>query len=372
MNTIKKLLVLVFCLVSFISFSQESGSFKKNPKINVKTNAKDKSNKNLDEALDELPKLQFRTDYVPEPVATSSAITASSKFEPAKELNSSISIFDTTSVDEREPLIVEIEEETRAEGSDDFVSVATYFSIWDATNIDPYDINPKDFDDVVDIELFNKEQGRYWSVPNSAPKLTSVFGPRWGRMHSGVDLDLETGDPVYAAFDGIVRVSGYDGGGYGKFLVVRHYNGLETLYGHLSAKNFESGAYVKAGDQIGLGGSTGRSTGSHLHFETRYEGNPFNPAIYVFNFSGERTEPVSDHVLISARVFDTYGLSLDNEYGSSARKVKTRRTAWTTVRSGDSLYSIANRAGISVDKLARMNGMRISASLRIGRRLRIH
>ena len=71
-------------------------------------------------------------------------------------------------------------------------------------------------------------------------------------------------------------------------------------------------------------------------------------------------------------MFDTYGLTLDNEYGSSARKVQTRRTAWTTVRSGDSLYSIANRAGISVEKLARMNGMRISANLRIGRRLRIH
>lgn len=373
MNTIKNLLVVFFCLGSVMTFAQESGSFKKNPKINVKSNtALQKDKKKDEDELDELPKLQFRNEYETETISTPSAVTASSKYEPAKELNASISIFDTTSVDEREPLIVEIEEENRTEGSDDFVSVATYFSIWDATNIDPYGINPKDFDDVVDIELYNKEQGRFWSVPNNAPKLTSVFGPRWGRMHSGVDVDLETGDPVYAAFDGIVRVSGYDGGGYGKFLVVRHYNGLETLYGHLSAKNFESGAYVKAGDQIGLGGSTGRSTGSHLHFETRYEGNPFNPAIYVFNFAGDRTEPVSDHILISARVFDTYGLTLDNEYGSSARKIQTRRTAWTTTRYGDSLYSIANRAGISVEKLARMNGLRVSSNLRVGRRLRIH
>ncbi|PWK28532.1 murein DD-endopeptidase MepM/ murein hydrolase activator NlpD [Arcicella aurantiaca] len=373
MIKINKILFFLFCVGSFTVSAQESGNFKKNPKINVKNNTglyKEKEKKQ-DDILDELPKLQFRVDYSVEPVSDApSAITASNKYEPAKPLNSSVSTFDTTSVDEREPLIIEIEEETRPEGSDDFVSVATYYSVWDATNIDPYGIEPKDFDDVVDVELYNKDQGRFWSVPNNAPKMTSPFGPRWHRLHAGVDLDLETGDPVYSVFDGIVRVSGYDGRGYGNFIVVRHYNGIETLYGHLSSKGLESGAYVKAGDQIGLGGNTGRSTGSHLHFETRYEGNPFNPT-YVFNFTGAGSEPTSDHVLISARVFDTYGLALGNEYGDAGNKVMTRRTAWTTAHYGDTLYSIANRAGISVEKLARMNGMRLSSSLRAGRRLRI-
>jgi murein DD-endopeptidase MepM/ murein hydrolase activator NlpD len=372
MKKLKNILLFTLCVGSFTVSAQESGSFKKNPKINVKNNTglyKEKEKK--EEMLDELPKLKFNNDYVVENVSEApAAVTASNKYEPSKALNPSVSSFDTTSIDEREPLIIEIEEETRPEGSDDFVSVATYYSIWDATNIDPYGIDAKEFDDVVDVELYNKDQGRFWSVPNNSPKLTSQFGPRWGRLHAGVDVDLETGDPVYATFDGIVRVSGYNNGGYGKFMVVRHYNGLETLYGHLSQQNYESGTYVKAGDQIGLGGSTGRSTGSHLHFETRYEGNPFNPT-YVFNFSGAGSEPVGDHLLVSARVFDTYGLALGNEYGDAGNKVTTRRTAWTTAHYGDSLYSIANRAGISVEKLAKMNGMRASSSLRAGRRLRI-
>jgi murein DD-endopeptidase MepM/ murein hydrolase activator NlpD len=373
MKKIKHILIFLLSVGSFTVYAQgESGGFKKKPKINVKENTglyKEKDKK--EEVFDEMPKLKFNNDYKVEEVKEApAAVTASNKYEPSKALNASVSSFDTTSIDEREPLIIEIEEDTKFEGSDDFVSVATYFSVWDATNIDPYGIDAKEFDDVVDVELYNKDQGRFWSVPSNAPKLTSNFGPRGGRLHAGVDIDLETGDPVYAAFDGIVRINGYNNGGYGNFIVVRHYNGIETLYGHLSQKNYESGTYVKAGDQIGLGGNTGRSTGSHLHFETRYEGNPFNPA-YVFNISGAGSEPVSDHLLISARVFDTYGLALGNEYGDAGNKVMTRRTAWTTAHYGDTLYSIANRAGISVDKLARMNGMRISAGLRAGRRLRI-
>ncbi len=359
-------LTFVGCLSAFAQ--QEKGAFKNNPKIKVKDNTglykeKDKKQDDLDEAL----KLQFKTEFE---TVDKQVTGTTDKFEPVRAVNATVSSFDTTSVDESDPLVVEMQDEMRPSGSDDFVAVASYFSIWDSQNIDPYGINVKDFDDVVDLELFNKEQGRYWSVPSNAPKLTSKFGPRWGRMHAGVDIDLETGDPVYAAFDGIVRVSGYDGGGYGNFLVVRHYNGIETLYGHLSRKSYESGMYVKAGDELGKGGNTGRSTGSHLHFETRYEGNPLNPT-YVFNFVGEGTEPVSNHLLVSARVFDTYGLALGNEYGDAGNKVTTRRTAWTTARQGDTLTSIANRAGISVEKLARLNGMRISSNLRAGRRLRI-
>jgi murein DD-endopeptidase MepM/ murein hydrolase activator NlpD len=366
------LVVLSFCSFTVLAQQEKGGGFKKNPKIPVKENTglyKEKSKKQ--DELDELPTLQFRTDFESVDKSPETAISSADKrYEPSRAINQTISNFDTTSVDEREPLVIEIEEEMKPEGSDDFVTVASYFSIWDARNIDPYNINPNDFSDVVDIELYNKEQNRFWASPLNAPKMTSVFGPRWGRLHAGVDLDLETGDPVYSAFDGIVRVAGYDGRGYGKFIVVRHYNGLETLYGHLSSQGLESGAYVKAGDEIGRGGNTGRSTGSHLHFETRYEGNPFNPT-YVFSFAGEATQPISDHVLVSARVFDTYGLALGNEYGEAGEKVVTRKTAWTTAHYGDTLNSIASRAGISVEKLAKLNGMRASANLRAGRRLRI-
>ncbi|MFC0181414.1 peptidoglycan DD-metalloendopeptidase family protein [Pseudarcicella hirudinis] len=367
MNHLKNLLFILLCFLSCSAFAQEKGNFKKNPKIDVKNNTglyKEKEKK--EDLLDELPKLQFRNEYESVEKQTSTP----GKFEPVKEINNTVSNFDTTSVDERSPIVVEVDEEIQPAGSDDFVSVASYFSVWDANNIDPYGIDAKDFDDVVDLELYNKENGRFWAGPTNQGVLTSNFGPRWGRLHAGVDLDVETGDPIYSAFDGIVRVAGYNGGGYGNFIVVRHYNGLETLYGHLSYKGLESGAYVKAGDEIGKGGSTGRSTGSHLHFETRYEGNPFDPK-FIFTFAPNATDIPSDHFLLSARVFDRNGLSLRNEYGDAGNKVRVRRTAWTRTHSGDTLYSIANRAGISVE-LARLNGMKLSSTLRVGRRLRVH
>jgi murein DD-endopeptidase MepM/ murein hydrolase activator NlpD len=362
-------LLLMITLFGANVFAQggEKGSFKKNPQIKANTGLYKEKDKKED-FLDELPKLQFRNEFeVIEKVQTTTAATQ--KFEPVKELNPTVSNFDTTSIDEREPLVIDIQEEMAPAGSDDFVQVASYYSIWDTENIDPYDIDYKDLDDVVDIELYNKEMGRYWSAPLNTCKQTSQFGPRWGKMHSGVDLDLETGDPVYSTFDGIVRVSGTNSG-YGNFMVVRHYNGLETLYGHLSQRGLEPGAYVKATDEIGLGGSTGHSTGSHLHYETRYEGNYFNPN-YIFTFSADATDVTGDHFMLSSRVFDSYGLGIANEYGSAGEKVRTRRTAWTRVHSGDTLYSIAQRAGISADKLARMNGMRLSSNLKAGKRLRV-
>jgi murein DD-endopeptidase MepM/ murein hydrolase activator NlpD len=364
-------LSFIFCcilvsMVTFVSKGQEKSLFKKNTKIEIKPNTSSKTNNKDD--LDELPPLQFRND-----METSGKVAGSEleerKYEPIKFQNPAISNFDTTSVDEGESFVVEIEEENAPEGSEDFVTVASYFSIWDTKNIDPYDIDAKDLDEPVDIELYNIPSGRNWSNPLSNIKQTSPFGPRWGRLHAGVDLDLETGYPVLSAFDGIVRISGYNYGGYGNYVVVRHYNGLETLYGHLSKRNFEPGQFVKAGDEIGLGGNTGRSTGSHLHFETRYEGNPFNP-VHVYDFG--KAEPVSDHILLSARTFDRRLLSLRNEYGSAGEKIRSRRKAWTKVRSGDTLSSIAQRAGVSASKLARLNGLRLTSTIRAGRRLRIH
>ncbi len=361
--------IIITLLVCFHTRAQERKLFKKNTKIDFKTQSQLYQNQTKKNDLDELPPLQFRT----ESESTTSAIAGSElqerKFEPLKVLNPTISNFDTTSIDEGEALVVEIEEESAPEGSEDFVSVASYYSIWDTKSIDPYDINAKDFDEPVDLELYNLPAGKNWSAPLALVKQTSPFGPRWGRLHAGVDLDLETGFPVFSAFDGIVRVASVDWGGYGKFMVVRHYNGLETLYGHLSKQSLEAGTFVKAGEEIGLGGNTGRSTGSHLHFETRFEGNPFNPNL-VYNFG--TGEPLSDHLLITAQTFNSRALSLRNEYGSAGDKIRTRRKAWTRVRPGDSLYTIAQRAGMSVSKLAKLNGIRLSTTIRAGRRLRIH
>jgi murein DD-endopeptidase MepM/ murein hydrolase activator NlpD len=186
--------------------------------------------------------------------------------------------------------------------------------------------------------------------------ITSPFGPRKGRMHYGVDLKLSTGDPVVAAFAGMVRISQYNST-FGHVVVVRHYNGLETLYAHLSKRIVEPGALIEAGDTLGLGGNTGRSYGSHLHFEVRFLDQPIDPS-EVFDL--ERGE-------LKARTFDIHK-------GTFAAIAAARAEAATrkhhVVRSGDTLSSIARRYGTSVSALCRMNGIKQTTIIRPGQRLR--
>ncbi len=117
-------------------------------------------------------------------------------------------------------------------------------------------------------------------------RLNSKYGPRWGRMHKGLDLYLKTGDTVVSAFDGVVRYAKFNGGGYGNCVVVRHLNGLETIYGHLSQINVAENQYVQAGELLGLGGTTGHSSGPHLHFETRYKDFAIDPEQYYNTETG--------------------------------------------------------------------------------------
>ena len=124
---------------------------------------------------------------------------------------------------------------------------------------------------------------RGFHMPTTSRVLTSNFGARWGRQHKGLDIKVYIGDTIRAAFSGKVRIVRYEGKGYGKYVVIRHYNGLETIYGHMSKQLVTEDQEVRAGDPIGLGGNTGRSTGSHLHFETRLCGIALNPAL-MFDF----------------------------------------------------------------------------------------
>jgi hypothetical protein len=117
-------------------------------------------------------------------------------------------------------------------------------------------------------------------------KLNSKYGPRWGKMHKGMDLFLRTGDSVIAAFNGVVRYADYNSGGFGNCVVIRHTNGLETVYGHLSEILVDENQYVQAGEVIGLGGTTGHSTGPHLHFETRYKDFSIDPELYYNTETG--------------------------------------------------------------------------------------
>ncbi|WP_342989767.1 MULTISPECIES: M23 family metallopeptidase [Bacteroides] len=196
-------------------------------------------------------------------------------------------------------------------------------------------------------------------MPTPSTKITSPFGPRWRRMHNGLDLKVNIGDTIVAAFDGKVRVVKYERRGYGKYVVIRHDNGLETVYGHLSKQLVEDNQLVKAGEPIGLGGNTGRSTGSHLHFETRFLGIAINP-IYMFDF------PKQDIVA------DTYTFRKAKgvRAGSHDTQVADGAIRYHKVKSGDTLSRIAKLRGVSVSTLCKLNRIKPTTTLRIGQVLR--
>jgi hypothetical protein len=172
------------------------------------------------------------------------------------------------------------------------------YSYWDTAHLDPYNFDFKTLGGIVELPVLESDCGFALPVAGS---MTSPFGPRWGRQHAGIDLQLKTGDTVVAAFDGVVRMSMWYYG-YGNCVVIRHHNGLETLYGHLSKRMVNAGDLVNAGQEIGLGGSTGHSTGPHLHFETRYMGKAFNPQNLI-DFQ-------QDSLVIDTLVFDTNSFSV--------------------------------------------------------------
>ena len=148
---------------------------------------------------------------------------------------------------------------------------------------------------------------RDFAMPSSSRQITSNFGPRWGRQHKGLDIKLSVGDTVVAAFSGKVRIVRNEGErkGYGRYVVIRHTNGLETIYGHLSKQLVTENQEVRAGQPIGLGGSTGRSTGPHLHFETRLCGTALNPAL-MFDFYNQ--DVVGDYYMFRKATYNQESL----------------------------------------------------------------
>jgi murein DD-endopeptidase MepM/ murein hydrolase activator NlpD len=229
-----------------------------------------------------------------------------------------------------------------------------YFSVWDCNRVNPYKIDGSKFSDTVFIKLFEPEEGAFAHPPLSNTYITSHFGMRRVRWHYGIDLKLQVGDTVNVAFDGIVRMVRYDRNGYGNYVLVRHANGLETLYAHLSEQLVKVGQVLKAGDVVGLGGNTGRSTGPHLHFEVRYQGNPINPLeLYDFN----KNALVSDVLLISPKTF---------QYLKEAKKV-----VYHSVRRGDTLSGISRKYGVPIQTLTKLNKISTKSTLRIGQKIRV-
>jgi len=221
-----------------------------------------------------------------------------------------------------------------------------------------------------------------WTCPYQT-KVLSKFGYRRGRRHQGIDLPYPYKTQVKAAFDGRVRVSTYTRG-YGNLVIIRHDNGLETYYGHLSSRNVAPGQWVRSGDVIGLGGSTGRSTGPHLHFETRYHGFAFDPQ-WIANYeTGELHSPV----FVLKRIYldpssryvpesldeedDIFGT--DEAIAAEEARLAAERAAmrWHTVRNGETISAIAIKEHVSQAKIRSLNpGLNIN-KIRIGQKIRVN
>lgn len=243
-----------------------------------------------------------------------------------------------------------------------------YTEGWNSKSVNPF--NEKDVPEsqVIDVTGYR--------MPHLG-QLTSPYGyrARFRRMHKGVDIGIKMNDTIYAAFDGKVRLTAYEGKGYGNYIILRHPNGLETVYGHLNKHLVKPGEVVRAGDPIGLGGSTGRSTGPHLHFETRFMGYAINPAA-IFDFANHTTHTdlytFSKSTYTKARNFapdkSKRELAADDE---NTYKSGNKAIASYTVKKGDTINKIARAHGMSATSLRKLNGLESTDAIKIGQELRL-
>ena len=246
---------------------------------------------------------------------------------------------------------------------------------------------------------------RGFCMPTPSRVITSNFGRRWGRWHKGLDIKVYIGDTIRAAFSGKVRIVAYEGKGYGNYIVIRHNNGLETIYGHLSKQLVRENEYVRAGEPIGLGGNTGRSTGSHLHFETRLCGVALNPAL-MFDFPNQdvtgdfytyRSSTIDDesaNATLACGKSASRGYSRENiqgngeiHHGNIERRAARREAPqprrnnndnantgvqmrYYKVEAGETLENVAEKCGVSDEKLCRLNHFGSFTVIRKGQLLR--
>lgn len=197
-------------------------------------------------------------------------------------------------------------------------------------------------------------------------KITSRYGYRGSRYHNGIDIDLVTGDTVRAAFSGKVRYAKYNESGFGNLVIIRHYNGLETFYAHLDKYLVVPNQWIEAGQPLGLGGNTGRSSGSHLHFETRFFDAPLNPE-EIIDF--EKGKIRNENLFVHKGLFRP-GASPSHS-GRKTTSKSSSSSKYHKIRSGDTLGHIATKYRTSVSKLCRLNGIRPTTTLRIGKTLRV-
>ncbi len=228
------------------------------------------------------------------------------------------------------------------------------YQSWNTTRAHPYSLDLSKNDSIISLQLTDENNFCDYQFPLRGRNIvTSKFGWRQGRNHNGYDIDLEVWDPVRSSFAGVVRVSSTVGH-YGRLVVVRHYNGLETYYAHLHRFKVKTGDVVEAGDIIGLGGSSGRSTGSHLHYEIRHKGIPLDPG-QIVDFKEEKL--ISDNIVLSKTKWS---------YGIIQKSV-----TFHLVKRGEYLQKIADKYGQSIDTLCDLNGIKRNSVLKVGQKLQV-
>lgn len=242
-----------------------------------------------------------------------------------------------------------------------------YTEGWNSRRVNPFKESDVPNSRSIDVRGF--------VMPSKSNRVSSPYGyrARFGRMHKGVDISLRMNDTIYAAFDGKVRLTNYEAKGYGNYIILRHPNGLETVYGHLNRHLVKPNQVVKAGQPIGLGGSTGRSTGPHLHFETRFMGYAINPQGIV-DFANKTTH--TDTYLFSKSTYKqsrNYAPSrhlAKSESGNTYKAAASTPSSYT-VKSGDTLAAIARSYGMSATTLRRLNGMNANERIQVGQVLKL-
>lgn len=243
-----------------------------------------------------------------------------------------------------------------------------YTEGWNSRSVNPF--NEKDVPESQVIDVTG------YKMPHNG-MITSPYGyrQRFKRMHKGVDIGIKMNDTIYAAFDGKVRLTAYEGKGYGNYVIIRHPNGLETVYGHLNKHLVKPDDVVRAGDPIGLGGSTGRSTGPHLHFETRFMGYAINPSA-IFDFANHTTH--TDQYTFSKTTYTkarNYAPTkakreLASEDENTYKSGNTQMASYT-VKKGDTINKIARAHGMSATSLRKLNGLENSDAIKIGQQLKL-
>lgn len=230
---------------------------------------------------------------------------------------------------------------------------------------------------------------RDFCMPAESRLVTSSYGYRrsFRRMHYGTDIKVYVGDTIRAAFPGKIRIVAYEGKGYGQYVIIRHPNGLETVYAHMSKQLVQENQIVKAGEAIGLGGNTGRSTGSHLHFETRFLGQFIDPELlfdfeardvkgdfYMFRSGGNGTMLATRNVVggeseISEEI-DRQLAKAEESREFQENKIAAQRSKPRSqvhkVKPGETLSAIANKYGTTVDRLCKLNKLSKRSTLRLG------